>query len=300
MPARTSSPSTTVRKRNGRLLRGGDPSVWPNLPRRQKVRTPDGERAAMHTAHQFDVSIYCDGACEPNPGNAGSGIVVYRKSKLARIMVRPVPPYGDQQHRRIGRRLSRLTLGRSGDQNRQHRRGVQRLGVRHQLHSQLGAKWEKKGWKKPGGEIKNLEIIQDCYAIYRHIERRTDSHPRRRPHQHPKATSSPTVWRCSPCSVKKNNFAYIGKQWIFRRCSRCARGERLKTDRSNDLNSLHETEPLDSNGLNGSESFDELRTRREVRAAHGELVEPFERFEHSDVVCDPPTPTISTSAKPYR
>ena len=31
-------------------------------------------------------------------------------------------------------------------------------------------KWEKKGWKKPGGEIKNLEIIQDCYAIYRRIE----------------------------------------------------------------------------------------------------------------------------------
>ena len=30
--------------------------------------------------------------------------------------------------------------------------------------------WEKKGWKKPGGEIKNLEIIQDCYAIYRHIK----------------------------------------------------------------------------------------------------------------------------------
>jgi ribonuclease HI len=30
--------------------------------------------------------------------------------------------------------------------------------------------WEKKGWKKSGGEIKNLEIIQDCYTIYRRIE----------------------------------------------------------------------------------------------------------------------------------
>jgi len=30
--------------------------------------------------------------------------------------------------------------------------------------------WEKKGWKKPGGEIRNLEMIQDCYAIYRRIE----------------------------------------------------------------------------------------------------------------------------------
>jgi ribonuclease HI len=30
--------------------------------------------------------------------------------------------------------------------------------------------WEKKGWIKAGGEIKNLEIIQECYAIYRRIQ----------------------------------------------------------------------------------------------------------------------------------
>src|SRR5260370_9113508 len=67
------------------FARGGDASVPPESPRRQKARTPNGERAAMHTAHQFDVSIYCDGACEPNPGNAGSGIVVYRAGKLAEL-----------------------------------------------------------------------------------------------------------------------------------------------------------------------------------------------------------------------
>ena len=39
-------------------------------------------------------------------------------------------------------------------------------------YSQLGTELgEKKGWKKLGGEIKNLEIIQDCYAIYRRIEK---------------------------------------------------------------------------------------------------------------------------------
>ena len=30
--------------------------------------------------------------------------------------------------------------------------------------------WEKKGWKKSGGEIKNLEIIQNCYEIYLRIK----------------------------------------------------------------------------------------------------------------------------------
>jgi ribonuclease HI len=29
--------------------------------------------------------------------------------------------------------------------------------------------WERRGWRKSGGEIKNLELIQDCYATYRRI-----------------------------------------------------------------------------------------------------------------------------------
>jgi len=36
--------------------------------------------------------------------------------------------------------------------------------------------WAKKGWKKAGGEIKNLEIIQECYAIYRRIKDLTLTH----------------------------------------------------------------------------------------------------------------------------
>src|SRR5512141_1820129 len=55
--------------------RGGNASIAPNTAGGPKVRARDSARRAMHTAHQFDISIYCDGACEPNPGNAGSGIV---------------------------------------------------------------------------------------------------------------------------------------------------------------------------------------------------------------------------------
>ncbi|MDB6106748.1 MAG: ribonuclease, partial [Gammaproteobacteria bacterium] len=31
------------------------------------------------------LQIYCDGACEPNPGNAGSGIAVYRDGTLTQL-----------------------------------------------------------------------------------------------------------------------------------------------------------------------------------------------------------------------
>ena len=74
--------------------RGGNASTPPKTPSRQKAATPDSKRSATRTSHQFDVTIYCDGACEPNPGNAGSGIVVYRKSKLAELWYGLYNPMG--------------------------------------------------------------------------------------------------------------------------------------------------------------------------------------------------------------
>ena len=31
--------------------------------------------------------------------------------------------------------------------------------------------WEKRGWTRAGGEIKNLEVIRACYEIYRRIKK---------------------------------------------------------------------------------------------------------------------------------
>ena len=87
-------------------------------------------------------------------------------------MVWPVQPHGHQQQRRTERALSRIAHGRSRNQDAAtpsrcaatRRTPLTAFAVGHRS-------WEKKGWKRPGGEIKNLEIIQDCYAIYRRIEK---------------------------------------------------------------------------------------------------------------------------------
>src|SRR5918999_5464937 len=69
-------------------------SIPPKTASRQRASTPDSERSAAHFSQQFDVSIYCDGACEPNPGNAGSGIVVYRAGELAELWYGLYNPMG--------------------------------------------------------------------------------------------------------------------------------------------------------------------------------------------------------------
>jgi ribonuclease HI len=141
-------------------------------PGRQKIRTPDSERAAMHTAHQFDVSIYCDGACEPNPGNAGSGIVVYRKSKLAELWYGLYNPVGTNNSAELNALYHALRMAEAEIAAGNTVEVCSDSAYSINCIRSWAPGWEKKGWKKLGGEIKNLEIIQDCYAIYRRIEKK--------------------------------------------------------------------------------------------------------------------------------
>jgi len=149
----------------------GHASIPTKTPSRQKARTRDSERAAMHTAHQFDVSIYCDGACEPNPGNAGSGIVVYRAGKLAELWYGLYHPMGTNNTAELNALYHALRMAEAEIKTGNTVEVCSDSAYSINCIRSWAANWEKKGWKKPGGEIKNLEIIQDCYAIYRRIKK---------------------------------------------------------------------------------------------------------------------------------
>jgi ribonuclease HI len=127
------------------------------------------ERSAAHTAHQYDVSIYCDGACEPNPGNAGSGIVVYRKGVLSDMWYGLYNPQGTNNtaelnalHEALGLAETELNLGHSVEICSDSKYAINCISV-------WAPNWEKKGWQRKEGEIKNLAVIQDAYRIYQRI-----------------------------------------------------------------------------------------------------------------------------------
>jgi ribonuclease HI len=147
----------------------GYTSIVSKTASRQKARTPDSERAARHTAHQF-VSIYCDGACEPNPGHAGSGIVVYRAGKLAELWFGLYHPMGTNNTAELNALYHALRMAEVEIKTGNSVEVCSDSAYSINCIRSWAANWEKKGWKKPGGEIKNLQIIQDCYAIYRRIE----------------------------------------------------------------------------------------------------------------------------------
>ena len=129
-----------------------------------------GARRAMHTAHQFDISIYCDGACEPNPGNAGSGIVVYRGGELAQLWFGLYNPMGTNNTAELNALYHALRMAEAEIERGNSVEICSDSAYSINCIRSWAPGWEKRGWKKAGGEIKNLEIIQDCYAIYLRVE----------------------------------------------------------------------------------------------------------------------------------
>jgi len=145
---------------------GGSASVPTKTARKPTTSARSSERRANHTAHQFDVSIYCDGACEPNPGNAGSGVVVYRAGELAQLWFGLYNPMGTNNTAELNALYHALRMAEAEIEKENTVEVCSDSAYSINCIRSWAPSWEKRGWKKPGGEIKNLEIIQDCYAIY--------------------------------------------------------------------------------------------------------------------------------------
>ena len=151
--------------------RGGHASISLKTASRQKASAAGRQRSAARHGQEFDISIYCDGACEPNPGNAGSGIVVYCAGKLAQLWFGLYSPMGTNNTAELNALYHALRMAEAEIQNGNTVEICSDSQYSINCIRTWAPSWEKKGWKKTGGEIKNLEIIQDCYAIYRRIKK---------------------------------------------------------------------------------------------------------------------------------
>jgi ribonuclease HI len=115
------------------------------------------------------VHIYCDGACDPNPGHSGSGIVVYRDGRLIELWYGLYNPNGTNNtaelnalHRALLMAESNIAAGLSTHLLCDSVYAINCV-------SKWADGWKARGWRKAGGEIKNLSIIQDAHAVYSRI-----------------------------------------------------------------------------------------------------------------------------------
>jgi ribonuclease HI len=141
-----------------------------HIVRRTGGKPSSNQRAAAHVAHQAEVSIYCDGACEPNPGNAGSGIVVYRHGVLSELWYGLHNPQGTNNTAELNALHEALRIAEAEIKDGNSVEICSDSQYAINCISVWASGWEKKGWTKKDGDIKNLDIIQDSYAIYQRIK----------------------------------------------------------------------------------------------------------------------------------
>ena len=117
----------------------------------------------------FDIKIFTDGGCEPNPGEAGTGLAVYLNNDLTELWYGLYQPMGTNNTAELQGLEQAFIIAKEKLQ----------AGLSVAIYSdskysidcitKWATGWEKKGWTKSGGEIKNLDIIKPAYAMYQEL-----------------------------------------------------------------------------------------------------------------------------------
>ncbi|MBR9727985.1 viroplasmin family protein [Shewanella intestini] len=116
--------------------------------------------------NNFDVVIYTDGGCEPNPGKAGSGVAVYQQGELSSLWFGLYNPNGTNNTAELNALHQALLMAK---QALEAGKTVQVLtDSQYSLNcvSNWAYGWKAKGWVKKSGEIANLGLIKLAHDLY--------------------------------------------------------------------------------------------------------------------------------------
>lgn len=126
--------------------------------------------AAEVNALQEEIKIFTDGGCEPNPGKAGSGLAMYEDNKVTELWYGLYNPMGTNNTAELNALHQGLLLARDEIAKGKTAAVFSDSQYSIQCVTQWAIGWEKAGWKKKGGEIKNLELIKDIYALHQTLK----------------------------------------------------------------------------------------------------------------------------------
>lgn len=134
------------------------------------AKKSSSKSAVAFGVSDYDVVIYCDGGCDPNPGRAGSGSAVYKNGKLSSLWYGLYNANGTNNTAELNALHQSLIMAETAAL-----KGAS-VGIlcdsMYSINcvSNWAYGWKAKGWKKATGEIKNLEIIQEAHALFDSIK----------------------------------------------------------------------------------------------------------------------------------
>jgi len=103
------------------------------------------------------ITYYTDGSCEPNPGTGGFAVI------------RDMQPHilGGEHNTTNIRMEGFAIIAALKDANGEQAEIYTDSEFWINVITKWSIAWEKNGWKKKGGEIKNLDIVQEVCPLYK-------------------------------------------------------------------------------------------------------------------------------------
>ncbi|WP_293761591.1 ribonuclease H family protein [uncultured Paraglaciecola sp.] len=130
--------------------------------------THDGLTVVL--AYKIPVQIYTDGACDPNPGATGSGLVVYEHGKLTTLKYGYHSPSGTNNTAELIALREAIKLAHYYIEKGQPVEILSDSDYSLKAVFVWSEGWKKKNWTKSGSApIQNLELIKECYALSRSL-----------------------------------------------------------------------------------------------------------------------------------
>lgn len=112
------------------------------------------------------ISLWTDGSAEPNPGPGGYA-VLEATDKTAHPII-------------LGKEDHTTNIRMEGSALRDAMKYAAKTGGSAKIHTdsefwvnvltKWAPTWEKNGWTKKHGEIKNLELVQELYKLYQTVD----------------------------------------------------------------------------------------------------------------------------------
>ncbi|HEU4830870.1 MAG TPA: ribonuclease H [Candidatus Saccharimonadales bacterium] len=102
------------------------------------------------------IIYYTDGSCSPNPGPGGFAVIKDMKPAIV----------GHEMNSTNIRMEGKAIIAAIKDSSGEHAEIFTDSEFWINVITKWAPGWEAKGWKKKGGEIKNLDIVQEVYPLY--------------------------------------------------------------------------------------------------------------------------------------
>jgi len=132
-----------------------------------KVKT---KKKYVTKSNSAEITIYCDGACKGNPGKSGSGLAVYEEAKKPTLFYGQYKARGTNNTAELNALHKALLIAKDAKGSKVSIFCDSKYSI--DCITKWAYSWKSKGWKKKGGEIKNLEIIKVAHALYEQLKGR--------------------------------------------------------------------------------------------------------------------------------